>query len=135
MTVANVISQLQTVVRGISGIKAAPNEPPESMAVFPFAVAYSAGGNYGGSAHAHRLEYGTHDLVVEIHVQRKDLPRSVAQAMPYLERFRDAIQDNPTLNSTVKSISSFEYSFGALPAYGGIETLGFEFRLTVTVAG
>ena len=134
-TVSTVISNLQTVVGGIAGIRKAPTEPPENMNAFPFAVAYVGSGNLGGSAHGRRLRIGTHELVVEIHLQRIDLPRAVAAAMPYLELFQTAIAADPTLSGTVSAITEINYEFGALPSYGGVETLGFEFRFSVQIAG
>ena len=131
MSVVTIVNALQDVTGGISGIKKAPDEPPEQMNVFPFVVAYPSGGTLTGATHSTRFLRNQHTLVCEIHIQRKNLPLAVNEALPYLELFKAAIVADPTLNSTCKIDGDIDYTFGSLPSYGGVDTVGFSFTINV----
>ena len=127
MTLQSAISAVQAIVGAISGIRKAPDYPPEQLNVFPFAVAYSGGGNWTfGPAGDKR---GLHNIVVEIHIQRKDLPRDVSTAMGYSDSIPNNLMKSPTLSGTCDTFAGISYTFGALN-YGETQTLGFRFTIT-----
>ena len=131
MTIQTAIAHIQGLAEGLPGIRQAPDFPPEQMNVFPFAVCYPAAGEF--QAGPMGLMKGLHNLVVEIHVARKDLPRDVETALPFGEALAAAVMDDPTLGGTVDTVRADEgisYTFGAL-AWGGQETVGW--RLTIPV--
>jgi len=43
-TLQSAIDEIQTEVRALSGIRSAPDEPPDQMGAYPFAVAYAGKG-------------------------------------------------------------------------------------------
>jgi len=131
VTIQTAIAHIQGLAEGLPGIRQAPDFPPEQMNVFPFAVCYPAAGEF--QAGPMGLMKGLHNLVVEIHVARKDLPRDVETALPFGEALAAAVMDDPTLGGTVDTVRADEgisYTFGAL-AWGGQETVGW--RLTIPV--
>lgn len=131
MTIQAAIAYIQGLAEGLTGIRQAPDFPPEQMNVFPFAVCYPSAGEFRAGPIG--LMKGLHSLVVEIHVARKDLPRDVETALPFGELLAAAVFDDPTLGGTVDTVRADEgitYTFGAL-AWGGQATIGW--RITVPV--
>lgn len=133
MTIQTAIAHIQGLAEGLTGIRQAPDFPPEQMNVFPFAVCYPAAGQF--QAGPMGLMKGLHNLVVEIHVARKDLPRDVETALPFGELLAAAVLDDPTLGGTVDTVRADEgisYTFGAL-AWGGQETVGWRVIIPVKI--
>lgn len=118
---------VQQIVGALPGIRQAPELPPEQANAYPFLVCYPADGRWeGGPAGAKK---GLHTLVLELHVQRVDLPRAVGAALAYAEAIPNALLADPTLRGTVSTFGAIQYQFGPL-RYGDKDTLGFRFRIT-----
>lgn len=128
-TLQQAIDRLQELVGAIDGIREAPDEPPENIAVFPFAVAYASGGRWESVSSGWAIAY--HTITLELHVSRRDLPRDVQKAMAYSESVIVALYNDPTLDGTVELINEpIAYTFGPL-GWGNTETLGFSFSIPV----
>jgi hypothetical protein len=60
-----------------------------------------------------------HNVYAEIHLTRGNLAAAVAAAMPFYERFRNALANDPTLGGAIHTIHGQEqavtYEFGNLP--------------------
>lgn len=130
-SVTGAIAQLASLIGDISGIRSAPTEPPEKITAFPFAVTYAGAGTWTKPPAAH--EYSG-ELVLELHVARKNLPRSTEQLMAYVQSIPEAIGENPTLNGAIMTVE-FPIKFSGLTQmeYAGVETLGFVWRIPVKV--
>jgi len=135
MSLPGAIARLQTLALTISGIKDAPSTPPESINVFPFVVAYPARGEYitEGSG----TTRGLHTIHTEIHYARTLLGAAVTSATSMIETYSDTILADLTLNGTVDTIvlgpdNRLPYEFGRLE-WGGIETIGIRFIITVKI--
>jgi len=128
-TLSNAIAQVQSLVRGLAGVRDAPDYPPEKASAFPFAVAYPGTGRWVGGAPAGEKR-GLHTIIVELHVARKDLPRDVEGAMGYVESIPNAILNAPTLSGTVDTVNEIRYTFGALN-YGDLQTIGYRFEVDI----
>ena len=127
-TLQEAIDEIQDQIGAISGIRGAPDEPPDSINAFPFAVAYVESGEY--YIGPPQVMTGLHTVVVESHVARKDLERDVARAMPYAKAIPNAIFAALT-NSTFtafQTLGAIAYEFGPLD-WGDVQTIGFRFRL------
>jgi hypothetical protein len=119
-----------SIVSDISGIRSAPEDPPDNASVYPFAVCFPEGGNFTGNDDAGK---DFHDLVLQIHGTRKDLPRDYAAVIGYIEDVGHALRDDPTLGDNVETIvGEITYSFGVMQ-WGGVETLGPQFKFTVKI--
>lgn len=134
MSLAGAIQQLAVTLGTLTGMRSAPPYPPETAAVFPFAVAYAASGDYTGGSLGKILTRERHSLAAEIHVARRELARSVAAAVPYADLLRTALQADPSLNDEVMVIESLGYRFGPL-SWNGIDTIGYTFDVTVLLEG
>lgn len=126
MTLQSAIAGAQTIVGAISGIRSAPAYPPEELSVFPFAVAYSGGGTWEFGPAGDKK--GLHNIIVELHVQRKDLARDVTAAMAYSDSIPNALMLDTTLGGNASTFGRITYVFGPL-GYGGIDTIGFRFTI------
>lgn len=127
-TLQQVIDQIQTQVRAVTGIRKAPDEPPEQLNYFPFAVCYARTGEL--RIGPPDLLHGVHEIWLEIHVARKDLARDVTAVMPYGDSVPDAIfgaYADGTF-TTMDAMGNIAYSFGPM-AWGGVDTIGWRFRL------
>lgn len=127
-TLQDAIDEIQAEVRDVAGMRAAPDEPPDSMNHFPFAVCYAHTGSYriGPPDTMH----GIHELYLEVHVARKDLERDIAAAMPFAKSVPDAIFSAYAAGSltAVEVIQRIAYEFGPM-TWGGVLTLGFRFTI------
>jgi len=126
------IAEVQRLIGGLDGIRGAPVEPPESINQFPFAVAYLGGGTWASAGNWKR---GLHTVVIELHINRADLPRDIRAALRYSENVPDILMSNPTLAGTVDHIlttpdTPLAYEFGAME-WGTVKTVGYRWRLTV----
>lgn len=126
MALTDVIANIQDTLGVLTGIRGAPDAPPEQINVFPFIVVYPTGGEWiFGTAGEKK---GLHDVVIELHVARKDLPRDVVTALGYAESIPNAIMKDPTFGGYASTFGSIDYDFGPL-GWGGMETIGFKFTI------
>lgn len=128
MSLSTVIAAIQTKAGGLSGIKEAPTNPPESANVYPFAVSYAKSGTETPQSSGWAI--GLHTIICEIHIARQVLPKDIALALPFYELFRSAILSDPTIAGTVATVNALRYEFGRLE-YGNKQTIGYRFEIDV----
>lgn len=132
MSLQDAITQLQTIIGELDGIRQAPTTAPDKITQFPFAVAYPGGGSF--DLRSSGWYKGLHTIILEVHIARKDLPRDIATAMPFIELIPAALDANPTLNGAVDTIvSPITYQFQELGWEGDVLTLGFRFNIQVKI--
>lgn len=100
-SLTTVIANVQTILADLTGMKGA-GIPPESINQFPFGVAYPGAGEWTLIGAAWSEDFV--DIIAEIHLSRQNLPRAIETAMPYYERFRNALASDPTLGGAVQTI-------------------------------
>ncbi len=126
------IEDLQSTIGAITGVKAAPDNPPDvPSGQWPFSIAFPRTGEFQGGGNAQVV--GLHTIVVQLHYHRQDLSRSYETIIPYLETVIEAILADVTLGGTVTTIrDSITYTFGAM-TYAGIDTIGWQFEVPVKI--
>lgn len=133
-TLQGAVERIQKLANGLSGMKAAPDYPPEKMAAFPYAVSYV--GSFDATSQSANWEIVLATIITEIHVQRKDLPKDAQVAVPYGDSFRQAVLDDPTLDDKVTTVRTVRGTFGPLD-WGEMQTLGWlmetDVKLTNTI--
>lgn len=124
------IERVQWHLGRLSGVKQAPDYPPESMSQFPFGLAYLRDGNATFEAGWIKDVY---TIVCELHFARQVLPADIAKAMPYNRLMLTALHGDPTLNGTVDTIiSPVEWRFGLLTYGADVDRhLGWRWAITV----
>ena len=131
-TLQQAIDAIQDDLGALTGIRGAPDEPPEKITVFPFIVVYASSGEWRSDVPGNKI--GLHVITIEIHVARKDLPRDVEKAMAYSESIPNAMLKavatvgGDKFASTISTFSRITYTFGPMD-WGDLKTLGFRFRL------
>ena len=134
-TLQEVIDQVQDVVAAISGIRAALHEPPDSINVYPFAVAFVKSGTWTLGKPTGMMT-GMHDIVIELHTGvRKDLARDVTAAMVYAKSVPNAIGKAQLITvslTALQAIGSIDYEFGPMswgPLDASVNTIGWRWTL------
>ena len=133
MGLQSAIEVIQDICLTVSGVRAAPDYPPEAANVYPFVACYATTGAFRGGPAG--VMTALHTIAVEIHVARKELPRDVAAVIPYGELVAAALLTLPTLSGTVDTIRAGEgiaYTFGGM-AWGGQETVGWRLLVPVKI--
>ena len=130
MTIKAACLQVQTYMRSLSGIRTAPAYPPDSASAFPFCVTFPETGI---------IEIGPpevltalHNITIEIHVGRKDLPKDIEAVIGFAETIPNLLvkklKDDSYWNNTITTFTNITYTFGPLE-WGGIGTIGFRFSV------
>ena len=127
-TLQGAIDQIQGQIAAVSGIRAAPSEPPDKLEFFPFAVCYARSGAY--QIGPPEVMTGLHVIVIEVHVARRDLPRDVRAAMAYAKAIPDKVFSALKGNylTAISTLGQIRYEFGPM-VWGKQDTLGFRFFL------
>ena len=130
MTIQAAIAYIQGLAEGLTGIRQAPDFPPEQMNVFPFAVCYPSVGEFRAGpiglmkgCIAWSLRFTWRGRIYRATWRRRChsencWPRPCLTILPWAEP------------STQCADEGITYTFGAL-AWGGQETVGW--RLTIPV--
>lgn len=132
--IQDVIGAIQDCIGQVSGIKAAPDYPPDDISIFPFSAAFEGEGNWSWytSGSTYGSKKGLLSVVVEIHLALISLPITAQQAAYYSEAIPNAILKgvrSDRLADTVISVERIDTS-GLIPmAWGSkeVNTLGYHF--------
>lgn len=128
MTLQAAITQLQTTLAALTGIRAAPEYPPEDAAAFPFLIAYAGQGQFNAGEPAGMMKYlGT--IIIDLHIARKDLPRDTAKAMVYHDLIPNEILSDTTIGTTVSTCGPVRTSGLIFMKYAEVDTLGIRFTI------
>lgn len=124
------ITQIQKYIATLDGIRAAPAVPPENIGGnYPFVLARPGTGTIGFGPTG--VKKALHNIVIELHIARKDLPRDIATALPFCDSIPNLLQykllNDNKWNGTVDTFESIAYRFMSWDWEGGIKTVGFEF--------
>jgi len=130
MTISGAVSDIQSSVGALSGMRHAPSYPPDSTAIFPFAVSYISRTSSTQRSIGNRMYQYT--ITTEIHVARKDMARNVETINAYPELFSAAIWADPTLGANVDTVISCSGQLSA-SQWGGIDTLAWVFETVVKI--
>ena len=120
-----IIDELQT----ISGIRRVPEEPPENNSAFPFAVVYPGSGVYQFGPPP--LMRALHEINIELHVARKDLPRDYLKVMDLIDTVPSELWNLLRTSgfSNLETFGNINYLFGPL-SWGTVDTLGVTYTMT-----
>jgi hypothetical protein len=131
MSLAGAIADIQTKALTITGIKAAPTNPPESINQLPFSVCYARSLADTELATAGWTN-AIFTIVCELHCSRQVLPKAVAQSTPLAEALLSKIVADPTLSGTVQTVVKLRGTFGYL-AWDGRDAQHLGWRIEVDV--
>lgn len=132
MALQDAIERIQDLALGLSGVRAAPDDPANKIAYGPMVITYARNGTFEGNSE--NWTTGRHVIYSEFHLPYQgDLARGVAKMRGYIESFADAILGDVTLNDTVQAVTSFDYDFmvWTWPTTPQTQTLGYQFMIGV----
>lgn len=102
-SIAGAIGQIQDLIGALTGVRAAPDQPVEKMSILPLSLCYVGPGDWLNYVNGGKQFVG--DIMVELHVPRKDLARDMSRLMSYVESVPNEIMSDPTLGGTVASVN------------------------------
>jgi len=120
------IEAVVDLVTAVGGINHAPDYPPESPNVFPFLVCYAGGGDYSYNSPGEMV--GMHNIIVELHINRKELPLDVEKLMAFSNSIPEAIMSSYTLNGTCDTLGSVGYRISDVK-WANIDTIALIFEI------
>ena len=133
MSLSGALSRIQYHAALCNGVKSAPVKLPESLNVYPFAVAYPEIGEL--NSESYDAIRALHTIICEFHVARTLLGYAIDTAMPLLEEMHRRLKVDETLNSEVENIVwPITYQFGRLE-WDGTPTIGFRLHIPVKIRG
>jgi len=125
---ATAVQSAIDMVGAISGIRYAPDYPPEQIGdYFPAVTGFIT--EFDANTISSGFNQVLFNIMIQLHVAREgDLPSEVEKAMPYGDSVLAVLLADVTLNDTVSHVAKITGSFGVLN-YGETKTLGFTFVL------
>ncbi len=129
--IQDAIEALQKTVSRVAGIKQAPEYPPENINDFPFAICYARDGSWDWDS------FGSvrcvANVVLEVHVARKDLPYDIERAMVFSDSVPEAILADDTLSNCGYELrDELTWTFGPMRWGAQTEnTVGFRWVIAV----
>lgn len=129
-TLQDAIVKVQSYMATLPGVRQASSAPPDAIGAFPFITAYPASGSWlpGTPAGA---KTGLHNIAVEVHVARKNLPSDYAAVVGFCETVPNILMKQlyaDQWGGTIQTFARVSYQFTALN-YAGVDTLGFRFTI------
>jgi hypothetical protein len=125
------IAQVRVYALALTGMRATPATPTDSVPVTPACIVYSGAESW--EPLPGNWKKGLCAIICEIMVPHKDLARDYATLSPYSELFQNKILANPTLNGTVNTVVFPTTTPGieALGEYSGLPMLGWRISIPV----
>ena len=126
MVYADACDRIMTLLRTLSWVQQAPNDPPGAAIQFPFAALFPGTGRSERVAEVRR---DVHTVNLEVHWAFRDLPRNAGDAKDRLDSLLNLFWSDITLNGTVDCITAIDYEFGPM-SWGSVESLGYIMRVS-----
>lgn len=128
MSLQDAIYEIQSAIRTVQGVKSAPNEPPDNTESYPIAVTVPGNGTY--MVESHGSQRGLHNVEIQLHVKRKDLPIDMRTATPFIDRIVDKLffERQASNFSTFDTFGDITYEFTTFK-WGEQGTLGYVITL------
>jgi len=126
-TIEQVTDAVVAKLKALTGVKFAPDEPPEQMTAYPFVVVWWSEGE------AREVDatwgYTLDTVVAQVHIARKDLANDVRTVRGFGDTVRKALVQDPSLGGVVCSLNRLYMAFRPME-WGGVQTLGYHIELT-----
>lgn len=114
MSVLGIVQAIQDMVGAVTGIRAAPDYPPENLnGIFPVSIVYPPRGNIKGGP-GYLGMTALHQVVIEIHFPRTELSKAVQASISYIDSIPNALFLDETLNGAASHFEDIDYEFGPM---------------------
>lgn len=130
MSLTTAITNINTILSGITGIRRVYADPPESISEFPAAMTYIKSGEL--TVVSAGLARNMHSLSVDIYHARQVLPQAVNESKVWPGLVLAALAADQTLGGAVTHIVwPVRYTAGALRYGGQFVHYGVRFEIVV----
>ena len=127
--IVTAITEIVTVLRGVSGLKNVPINPPEQMNYDTYAVVYPERGSIDVAPIGTRESL--HNIAIDVLTTRTDLARDMARLEPFLDTIPNALLSEMTdsgdiFSNSIETFGALTYAFISTD-YGGTPVIGYRF--------
>ncbi len=130
MTQYAIIQALAAKVRALSGLRAAPDDPPDNALAYPFAVTYFQSGSWKGNDATWKTAPQTY--AIDLYMGRyPDAGRVLKAYAEYPETLGQALVSDENLGGAVTLVSEVRCRFARMN-YIGADCFGYHFEIDVT---
>ena len=130
MTQYAITQALAAKVRALTGIRAAPDDAPDTALAYPFAVTYFQSGSWRGDDATWKTAPQT--WAIDLYLGRyPDVGRVLAAYSEYPESLGQAIVSDENLTAAATLVSEVRCRFTRMN-YIGIDCVGYHFEVDVT---
>lgn len=130
MTQYAIVQALAAKVRALTGVRNAPDDPPDTALAYPFAVTYFQSGTWRGDDATWKTAPQTY--AIDLYLGRyPDAGRALAAGSEYPEQLGQAIVSDENLALAVTLVSEVRCRFSRMN-YIGIDCVGYHFEVDVT---
>jgi len=126
MALEDAIKAVQELVMEIPGINAAPEYPPESVNIFPFAAGFAGSGAWEFGVAGEKK--GMHNIRLQVFVSRKNLPTDIEAVTPFGELVSSKLMNNLTLHGYASTFRRISYRFGPI-LWNDVDMVGWDFTV------
>ena len=127
----SVIQRLAVHARAVSGMRSAPDNPPDSINMYPFAITYFMRGRWRGNDATWKTALNT--FAIDIHLAKlPDIGRVLETCAEMPETLAQAIVSDETLNDTASCVNEVRGEFRVMN-YAGIDTAGYHIEIDMTM--
>jgi len=131
-TIYGIVQAIAAKARALTGMRAAPDNVPDNIAAYPFAVTYLMRAEWGGND-ATWLTSRRQTYACDIHLSRLPDVGRVLAAYPELPRsLAIAVLSDETLGGACTAVETVRANFQAM-GYSGVETVGYHCEIDVVV--
>lgn len=132
MTTAHTLKEVFVVLQQhakTAGATDNPTLPTEGALSFPFSVVYPGTGTIISESDG--IEKDLHQIILDVHINRVDLPTDIDSALTFFETFKALLVADTMLGMKADTIVyPVDYEFGGMK-YSETDTIGYRFRITV----
>lgn len=132
--VSAICAAIQDVVVAVSGVRAAPDVPPEQIAVSSGVLAACYPGEGEFKLISAEREQGNHIIQLSVFTAQRNMSSDWARMIGLGDTVARALLSNGTLAGTALAINRIRYTFGTVE-WGGSAMFGWLFTLEVLTTG
>lgn len=128
-TIKDAIQEIVDELKNLRDLRNVPDAPPESNDRFPFVIVYPAAGEFQKQSAGFMINL--HDINIELHVARKDLPRDFAGLVDIFDRIPHQLETGLEAGrfDAITTWATITYIGTDPMEYAGVDTLGVIFTM------
>jgi hypothetical protein len=127
------LKAVQEIVGRVAGVRAAPEYATDKVPQGIWSMVFPVSGVY--TQEPQGVLKGLHSIGLYVYAPRLDLQKTLKQIIPLGDKVAAALENNPTLDSTVSTFGEIQYEFNAALNVGTGTAPAFVAGWTFTLTG